>query len=180
MRAASGLSVRYTSSRPVCENIGVSIAADPPHCHEKGRRKRTEGACFRMELLRSGRSRRFLGILKEFDLFRTSITGGSRQPMRPMQPRIALLLIAAFAAAFLGEGAARAQTSAVLATAKEQLADRDWRAAIKTLEAVAAAEKGKPGGLEASFLIAKAALSANDFAAALAGGEAFLRDYPDS
>ncbi len=76
--------------------------------------------------------------------------------------------------------AARAQTSGVLSAAKEQLADRDWRRAIQTLSGVAASEKGSPAGMEASFLLVKAALSANDHAAALDFGDKFLRAYPDS
>jgi uncharacterized protein YfaS (alpha-2-macroglobulin family)/TolA-binding protein len=108
--------------------------------------------------------------------------------MRRSSRRLALLLALACSAAALALAAPalaervkiRLQIANLARSAKEALADRDYKSAARTLEELAKTGEGAPEGMEALLLLGKARLFQGDAPGALEAWDRFLRRYPDA
>lgn len=106
----------------------------------------------------------------------------------PTRRRLRLLVPLALAAAALAASAPalaerlriHLQLASLARTAKESLADRDYKAAARTLEEMAKTGEGAPEGMEALLLLGKARLLLGDAPGALEAWDRFLKRYPAS
>jgi hypothetical protein len=106
----------------------------------------------------------------------------------PRRSRLVALSLAGLAAALAAfEAPALAERlrlhfeiSALARSAREALADRDYKAAARTLDELARSAAGSAEGAEALLLLGKAKLALRDHAGALEAWDRFLERYPDS